>query len=258
MTLLTVAGSDSGGGAGIQADLKTFGALGHHGTCAVTCVTAQNTGGVQAVEIVSPVILEEQVSSVRADFDVAVVKTGALPTTRLVEVAARLLHETVLVVDPVMAAEAGGSLVGSDAVDAAAELLIPAADVVTPNTAEAKAITGISVDGPDSAEEAALRLLDIGADAAVVTGGHLVEAVDVVATRDRVERLGGERIPSRFHGTGCTFSAALAAAMAQGMGIFEAAALAKEFTAVAIRGARDVGSGPRPVEPLAWLREERS
>ncbi len=253
-----MAGSDSGGGAGIQADLRTLGALGHHGACAVTCITAQNTRGVQLVEAVSPELLEAQVTSVMADFEVSAAKTGVLPTPELVEAAARLLGGAVLVVDPVMAAEAGGSLADFEALEATAELLVPAADVVTPNTAEAEVLTGVAVNSSDSAEEAAQALLDMGAGAAVVTGGHLGEAVDTVATGEGVERLVGERIPGRFHGTGCTFSAALAASMADGNDVFEAASVAKEFTAAAIRGAHRAGSGPRPVEPLSWLRERRS
>lgn len=255
VTLLTLAGSDSGGGAGLQADLKTFGALGHRGAAAVSCVTAQNTRGVQRLESLSPALLREQVSSVREDLDVAAAKTGALPTPELVEAAAGAAGDLTLVVDPVVAAEAGGSLASDDAVRSLLDHLAPVADVLTPNLREASVLTGKTVDTVEAAEEAASSLLDAGTSAVVVTGGHLPGgAVDVVATRSGVERLEGKRLPGRFHGTGCTFSAAVTAFLADGEAVVEAASLAKDFTAEAMRGASGEGSGPSPVEPLTRLR----
>lgn len=254
MSLLTVGGSDSGGGAGTQADVKTFSSLGHHGTSAITCVTAQNTEGVHALETVSPDLIERQVVSARDDFEIDAAKTGALPTAEIAALVGDLVGDLPLVIDPVVAAEAGGDLSSEESVVVVRKELLPVADVVTPNVEEAEALTGIPVEGLEGAESAALELLDLGASAAVVTGGHLVgEPVDLVATDFGISALHGSRVPGRFHGTGCTFSAALAASLAEGKAVLEAASFAKDFTESAIRRAHDVGSGPRPVEPLAWV-----
>lgn len=254
MSLLSIGGSDSGGGAGIQADLKTFGALGHLGASAVTCVTAQSTRGVRRIDPVPVEGVRAQVEAVAEDFDVAAVKTGALPTPELVEVVAASALDAPLVVDPVVAAEAGGALSTDASLASVKEHLLPRARVVTPNRPEAAALTGSAVETVEDAAEAGRALLELGADAAVVTGGHGAGgADDVVVTRDEVEVVRGERVEGRFHGTGCTFSAALAARLGEGDPVTEAARFAKRFTLEAIRGAHRAGSGPLPVEPLAWL-----
>lgn len=258
MTILTIGGSDSGGGAGIQADLKTFGALWHHGASAVTCVTAQNTLGVDALESVSPEILEAQLGVVLKDFDVAAAKTGALPDPALVEVAAEYVTSS-LVVDPVVAAESGGSLSTDASLRAVVEHLFPVATVVTPNVEEAALLAGMEVETARDAEDAGRALIEMGPEAAVVTGGHLGgNAVDVLVTANGVHRFEGSRTEGRFHGTGCTFSAALATRIGEGESLPEAVAFAKGFTRVAIEGAHEVGAGPRPVNPLAWLRRDTS
>lgn len=256
---LTVAGSDSSGGAGLQADLQTFAALGVFGACAATAVTAQDSRGVVAVEPVMARMVAAQIEAALADGGVDAVKTGMLHDREIVVVAARTLaagRVRNLVVDPVMRSTSGAELLDREGARALRERLLPAARVVTPNLAEASVLAEIDVHDLASATEAARRILRLGTRGVVVTGGHLSGApVDVVADRRGIRRLSGRRIPTEAHGSGCVFSAAIAAGLARGEGLDRAVVDAKRFVearllrAVALGGGQrfmDLRSGPRP------------
>lgn len=260
---LTIAGSDSGGGAGIQADLKTFTALGVYGTSALTAVTAQNTLGVTGVFPLTPAQVGLQIDAILSDLGTDAAKTGALFDAPTIEVVAdRLRHYRVsrLVVDPVMIAKGGHPLLAPGAQAALRELLLPLAAVVTPNLPEAEALTGLAVQTRDGMVQAARRLLELGAGAALVKGGHLAgtESDDVLCTGDEVIWLRSPRIQSQHtHGTGCTFSAAIAAGLARGLALTEAVLQGKEFITLAIRRAPGLGAGHGPTNHLAWMEERR-
>jgi hydroxymethylpyrimidine kinase/phosphomethylpyrimidine kinase len=249
-TALTIAGSDSGGGAGIGADLKTFQALGVHGTCAITAITSQNTMGVQAVFDVPPRVIESQIDSVMADFGVAFAKTGMLSRVKTVESVAHKVREygLKLVVDPVMAAESGGRLLNPDAVEALKTLILPMAAVTTPNVYEASILSGIEVRDVESARAACKAIHDMGAGCVVVTGGHM-GGVDVLYDGTNFKVFKGELVKGGTHGTGCTYSAAVTAYLCRGEGIESACSKAKEFVRNAVLGSMDVGHGVRPVNP---------
>ena len=208
-TALTIAGSDSGGGAGIQADLKTFAAHGVYGTCAITAVTAQNTLGVEAVENLSVELIVAQVNAVADDIGVDALKTGMLATPEIVERVAKLLPSlptSHIVVDPVMVAKSGARLLAEEAIDAVRRMLLPHATVVTPNAMEAEVLAKIEIDSLGSAREAAQRIYDLGPGTVVIKGGHIptVDAVDLVYDGHEYLELSGPRLPSRqTHGTGC-------------------------------------------------------
>lgn len=255
--LLSIGGSDSGGGAGIQADLKTFSILGWHGTCAVTAITAQNTIGVQRIFGLEPAAVAAQLESITDDFSVAFAKTGMLYSGETVTVVAEHLSREGIpfVLDPVIEAEAGGRLLRPDAVAAVKEHLIPLSRVVTPNIFEAEAITGVRVNDAASAELAAGKILELGAEAAVVKGGHL-DCTDILREEGHMHRLPGRRVAGGNHGVGCTYSAALTAFLAQGRSLREAALLAKTFAAGAISRSMPVGRGAGPVNQSGLLREE--
>jgi len=247
---LTIAGSDSGGGAGIQADLKTFTALGVHGTTALTCVTAQNPGAVTAVEAVAPELVAAQVRAVCAAFPIGAVKTGMLYSSAIIETVCDVLRElnlAPLVVDPVMVATSGARLLQDDAVDVLRRRLLPLAAVVTPNAPEAEILCGRPVAGIDDLKLAARDIAGRFGVACVAKGGHLVEAggdlaVDILCQDGVIDVIEGERVPAaETHGTGCTFSAALAALLAHGMALREAVRGAKRFVSDALAGARPVG-----------------
>ncbi|HAK53872.1 MAG: bifunctional hydroxymethylpyrimidine kinase/phosphomethylpyrimidine kinase [Vicinamibacterales bacterium] len=260
-TALTIAGSDSGGGAGIQADLKTFAAHGVYGTCAITAVTAQNTLGVDAAESLAVDLILAQIAAVAGDIGVDAVKTGMLATSAIVEaVAAQLpsLPTPHVVVDPVMVAKGGARLLADDAVQAVRHALIPRASVVTPNAMEAEVLTGITIDTLAAARDAARRIHDLGPATVVVKGGHVPteDAVDVVFDgRDLVE-LRGPRLASRHtHGTGCTFAAAVAANLALGQTTADAVAGAKRYVTEAIRHGLPLGRGHGPLDHFhSWQR----
>lgn len=260
---LTIAGSDSGGGAGIQADLKTFTALGVYGTSALTAVTAQNTLGVTGVFPLTPEQVAMQIDAVLSDLGTDSVKTGMLVDAPVIEaVADRLRRHRVqrLVVDPVMIAKGGHPLLAPGAQAALRELILPLAAVVTPNLPEAEALTGLRVQTREEMARAARRLLELGAGAALVKGGHLegAESDDLLCTGDELLWLPSVRIPSRqTHGTGCTFSAAIAAGLAAGLALREAVLQAKEFITLAIRRAPGLGAGHGPTNHLAWMEERR-
>jgi hydroxymethylpyrimidine/phosphomethylpyrimidine kinase len=250
---LTVAGSDSGGGAGIQADLKTFAALGVYGTSAVTAITAQNTQGVRAVHPLPPDMAAAQIAAVREDFDIAAVKVGMLATAEIVAVVARALDGLRIVFDPVMVASSGDALTGAGFLEAA-KAMLPQVELLTPNLAEAARF----LDGPQASTEAEMvaqgrALLALGPGAVLMKGGHLPgKAVDLLVSAAGVRRFAGPRIVSRnLHGTGCVLSSAIAAQLALGRNIVEAIERAKAFTRRAIENGRDLalGKGPGPLLP---------
>jgi hydroxymethylpyrimidine kinase/phosphomethylpyrimidine kinase len=258
--LFTIGGSDSSGGAGIQADIKTFAALGFHGTSAITAATAQNTLGVKKVYPLDPEAVTAQMEALAEDFEIAAAKTGMLCSKEIVSKVAEFFEgrEIPLVVDPVMAAEAGGQLLEPQAVDLLCEKLIPLARVVTPNIFEAEAISGVKVRDEESALEAGVAIVDMGAEAVVVTGGHL-EGDDVLVTAKGHLIIRGERLAGGNHGVGCTYSAALTAGLARGLDLKEAAKLAKKFAAASVKKSVNVGKGASPVNPLGevLVRAER-
>jgi hydroxymethylpyrimidine/phosphomethylpyrimidine kinase len=252
---LTIAGSDSGGGAGIQADLKAFASCGVHGTSAITAITAQSTVGVTAVETISPAMIEAQVRTVADDIRIDAVKLGMLADEATVAAVARALdglpEGTPVVVDPVMVAESGARLLKSSAHRALVEQILPRASVATPNVPEARALVG---DDTLDGEELARAVLALGPQAVVVTGGHREEATDVYVDCDGlVAAIPGPRHPDgAAHGSGCTHASALAANIALGRTPLEAARAARVVAAEAVRnGLRDVGEGPGPVDALA-------
>jgi hydroxymethylpyrimidine/phosphomethylpyrimidine kinase len=250
-TALSIAGSDSGGGAGIQADLKAFARCGVHGMTAITAITAQNTVGVSAVGAVAPAIIVAQVRAVAEDIGVDAVKIGMLGTAETVEAvvaALDLVGEAPVVLDPVMVAESGAVLLDEAARTALVERLLPLATVVTPNILEARALTG--ADERDSQEDLAREVLALGPEAVVVTGGHSEQVVDVYFDGSDAEAIEGERHPGgASHGSGCTHSSALAAFLARGDSRLEAARKAREIASAAVAaGLRDIGQGPGPVD----------
>lgn len=251
--VLSIAGSDSGGGAGIQADLKAFARVGVHGMTAVTAITAQNTVGVEAVQAISPRIVVAQVRAVAEDIGVDAVKIGMLGTAETVEAvveALRHVGDAPVVIDPVMIAESGAELIDAEARMALAEKLLPLAAVVTPNIPEARALTGLG--GEATQAELARALVGLGAQVAVVTGGHSDAVIDVFYDGDEVVEIAGERHPEgAAHGSGCTHSSSLAAYLALGREPLAAAEGAREITSAAVgAGLRNIGRGPGPVNVL--------
>jgi hydroxymethylpyrimidine/phosphomethylpyrimidine kinase len=260
---LTIAGSDSGGGAGIQADLKTFSALGVFGMTAITAVTAQNTVTVSGVHEIPPEMVGRQIDAVVTDIGVDAAKTGMLSSAPIIEVVADRIRRhglSALVVDPVMIAKSGAPLLRPEAVDALRTLLLPLALVVTPNLHEAGALVGREVRTLADMEEAARRIADLGPRVVVVKGGHLPgAAVDVVFDGSQVEHLEAPRVETpHTHGTGCVFSAAIAASLARGEGVSEALRSAKAFITRAIEAALPLGRGHGPANPLSGLGWTRS
>jgi hydroxymethylpyrimidine/phosphomethylpyrimidine kinase len=249
--VLSIAGSDSGGGAGIQADLKAFARVGVHGMTAITAITAQNTVAVEAVEAISPEAIVAQVRAVAEDIGVDAVKIGMLGTAETVEAVVEALGyvgEAPVVIDPVMIAESGAVLLDEDARRALAERLLPLAAVVTPNIPEARELTGLGEEA--SQAELARALVERGAKAAVVTGGHSEAVVDVFCDGSEVVEIPGERhADGAAHGSGCTHSSSLAAFLALGRDPLSAARGAREITSGAVRdGLRNLGAGAGPVD----------
>ena len=250
---LTIAGSDSGGGAGIQADLKTFQAFGVFGTSAITAVTAQNTLGVTAVHPVPVAVVRAQIDAVASDLRPRAIKTGMLATDALVEAVAQAISAhrfTGYVLDPVMVASSGDRLLDRSAEHALARHLFPLATLVTPNLHEARILTGREVANVRDMRDAARALVDLGAAAALVKGGHLAEdeAVDVLwdGSQERLWRR--PKLTTRStHGPGCTLSAAVTAGLALGLGLADAVDTALDFVARAIASAPSMGSGFGPV-----------
>jgi hydroxymethylpyrimidine/phosphomethylpyrimidine kinase len=253
LTALTIAGSDSIGGAGIQADLKTFAALGVYGVSAVTAVTAQNTEGVFDVFALPPQMVRAQIDQVARDVEITAIKTGMLATADIAQVvsdAVSRLRPLHLVVDPVMAASgsAGRTLLASNAVSILRARLLPVATVVTPNVAEAAVLSGIQVDSMASAQEAAKRIAGVTAAAVVVKGGHLdgPQAVDVLFHEGEFFEFAAPRIDMEaVHGTGCTFASAIAAGLALGDDVPAAVQRAKRYISGAIEHSFAIGHGAR-------------
>ncbi len=255
--VLTIAGSDSGGGAGIQADLKTFSALGAFGMTAITAVTVQNTIGVSGFEPVSPDIVASQIRAVVQDIGVDAAKSGMLASADIVRAVAGAARETRipnLVVDPVFVSKHGHALLAEDAVGALREQILPLATLVTPNLAEASGLAGFDVDSRDLMEDAAAAIVAMGPRAVLVKGGHLSGAPgadDLYFDGDAMTWLEAKRIDTRdTHGTGCTLSAAIAVHLARGEELLEAVRLGKAFVTEAIRHALPLGSGIGPVDQL--------
>jgi hydroxymethylpyrimidine/phosphomethylpyrimidine kinase len=252
-TALTIAGSDSGGGAGIQADLKTFAAHRVYGTSAITAVTAQNTQGVTSWEALSPSLVRAQIEAVVSDIGASAVKIGMLANAAIVSSVAQCITELKLanvVVDPVMIAKGGDRLLEEAAVEAMRVALLPLADVVTPNAPEAEVLAGMPVRTPADMYEAGRRILAMGPRVVLVKGGHLEgpESVDIAVSAADTFELRGRRISTRStHGTGCTLSSAIAANLALGLDMHEALARAREYLQGAIEHAPAIGSGHGPL-----------
>jgi hydroxymethylpyrimidine/phosphomethylpyrimidine kinase len=259
--ILTIAGSDSGGGAGIQADLKTITVLGGYGLSVVTALTAQNTIGVQAIEPVANSFIEQQLDSVLSDIGADAVKTGMLATPAVVEtVVAALTHFGVqpVVVDPVMVAKGGDLLVDQAALQHIKNKLLPLAQIVTPNVREAALLADMTLQSNDDLSEAARRIIDLGPRGVVIKGGFAPEqALDLFYDGDRMHQYSAQRIDTRStHGTGCTFSAALATYLAQGYPPTDAVARAKRFVQRAILTGPAIGSGYGPTNHYAEIQRQ--
>ncbi len=256
--VLSIAGSDSGGGAGIQADLKAFAACGAHGMTAITAITAQNTVGVTAVHPIPPEVIVEQVRAVQDDIGVDAVKIGMLGTSATVAAVARALdglpEGTPIVLDPVMVSESGAELLEPEARSQLIELLLPRVTVVTPNLPEARALTGAG-EGAD-APELVRAVHALGPAVVVVTGGHREQAIDVFFDGERLVELPGERHPGgAAHGSGCTHSSVLAARLASGDDPLEAARTAKRMASEAVKnGLAGIGEGAGPVDVIGLRR----
>lgn len=251
--VLTIAGSDSGGGAGIQADLKTFTALHVFGMAAITSVTAQNTVGVTGVHDLPPEFVAEQIDDVARDIGVDAAKTGMLSSAAIAEaVADSVVRNTIelLVVDPVMVAKSGDPLLAESAQQAMRERILPLAYVVTPNAPEAEVLAGMRIAGPGDVEEAARRIHGFGARYVLLKGGHLEggTAIDYLFDGQAVRTYSAPRIATKnTHGTGCTYSAAIAAFLARGCDAGEAVRQAKDYLTGAIQHSFPLGSGHGPL-----------
>lgn len=246
---LTIAGSDPGGGAGIQADLKTFHQLRVFGTAAITLITVQNTTRVSRVETLHPALVSEQIAAVLEDLPPRAVKTGALGTAAIVETVARCEFSCPLVVDPVMIGKHGMPLLDSTARAALRTFLLSKATLVTPNLPEASELSGIPVQDLDQMRDAAIRIARFGPLSVLIKGGHLLgDAVDLLYHHGEFTELRADRIDTRHtHGTGCTYSAAITAWLAHGLPMVEAVTRAKRFINEAIRSNPGLGSGSGPL-----------
>jgi len=256
-TVLTIAGVDSGGGAGVAADLKTFAALGVHGTCVITSVTAQNTKDVLNSFDIPVEFIKEQFDAIVSDIRIDYVKTGMLSSPDIVRAVASLVkkHKLPLVIDPVMAAEAGGKLLMDEAVGVLIEELLPIASVITPNIFEAERLSGLKIMDLKGAEKAAKNIHELGVKAVIVTGGHL-RGTDVLYADDGFTHIEGELLKGGTHGSGCTHSAALTAELARGTSLIEAARSAKKFVEHAITAGEKIGGGAAPVNQLGQMLAE--
>jgi hydroxymethylpyrimidine/phosphomethylpyrimidine kinase len=252
--VLVIAGSDSGGGAGIQADIKTVMALGGFATTALTALTAQNTRGVSAVWLAPSQFIRAQIDAIMADIGADAIKTGMLPDTDSIETVAAFIEGLAparpFVMDPVMVATSGDRLQSEEALHALKTRLIPLATVITPNIPEAELLLGAPITDETGQARAAEALLALGAHAVLVKGGHLTGATvtDILATRTGLVALTGERIASTStHGTGCTLASAIATGLAQGMPLTDAVRRARAYVAAAIRAAPGLGGGHGPL-----------
>jgi hydroxymethylpyrimidine/phosphomethylpyrimidine kinase len=252
---LSIAGSDSGGGAGIQADLKAFARCGVHGMTAITAITAQNTRGVEMVELVSPRAVFAQILAIAEDMGADAIKIGMLGSSATIDAVAVALtyfgvQHAPVVIDPVMVAESGAVLLDDETREALVDVLLPVCAVATPNIPEARVLTGLGEEA--SQEELVRAVVALGPKAAVVTGGHSEDLVDLFFDGEHVVEIAGERHPDgAAHGSGCTHSSALAAFLARGEEPLAAARGAREIASAAVGGGlRDIGKGPGPVNVL--------
>jgi len=267
-TALTIAGSDSGGGAGIQADLKSFAAVGVHGTSVITCVTAQNTKAVTSIYPLPPSEIRAQLRAVLDDFEVRGAKTGMLYSAEIVQTVAREVHSTdfPLVVDPVMVATVGARLEQDDFRDALVERLLPRANLVTPNRREAERLAGFPIRGIEDMEAAARAIRKLGARAALVKGGHVAgELVDVLDDGRAVRRFRGFRFAKELHGAGCTLAASIAGYLAQGQSLIRAVESGRRRVAAGFlasyragRGVEIINSHVQPDRYEVWLALTRA
>lgn len=260
-TVLTIAGSDSSGGAGIQADLKTFSALGTFGMSVITAITAQNTCGVTAVRELDNEIIRAQLDAVYQDIHVDAVKIGMLSSSAIIhEVAEGLTRHSVknIVLDTVMISKSGSHLLKKEAVATLVKELIPKAKVVTPNLHEATALVGFTVNDKKTMEKAAGVIKEMGAEYVIIKGGHLVgDACDVLYDGNRIELFSNERINTiHTHGTGCTYSSAIAVGLAKGLRVEDAVAMAKDYITVAITHGYKLGKGVGPTHHFYELYQK--
>ena len=259
--VLTIAGSDSGGGAGIQADLKAITLLGGYGMSALTSLTAQNTVGIQAIQEVAAPFVGDQIDSVLSDIGADAIKTGMLANREIVEVVSKKIRQyrvRKVVVDPVMVSKSGALLLRKDAQDAFIKRIVPLAWVVTPNLPEASVLIGSRVDSVEGMKKAAQQLYRMGAKHVVVKGGHLKgAAIDLLYDGRKFVEFPGSRIDTKnTHGTGCTFASAMATLLAGGDAVAEAVRKAKIFTAMAIQSGFNLGKGNGPTQPAAYVLRE--
>ena len=259
--ILTVAGSDSGGGAGIQADLKTITVLGAYGMSAITALTAQNTVGVKGVYPVPVEFIRLQMEAVLSDIGADAAKTGMLATPEIVEAVAEELKRfkvDLLVVDPVMVAKSGDALLAEEARATLKKILLPLATLVTPNLPEASVLTGFPVHDLESMKEAARAIRDMGPRYVLIKGGHLEkEALDVLFDGEKFQAYEAPRLSNRnTQGTGCTFASAIAAGLAKGLSVPDAVKRAKEYITEAIRSGPEIGSGHGPANHLAGVHSK--
>ena len=256
--VLTIAGSDSGGGAGIQADLKTFSSLGVYGMSAITSITAQNTVGVQGIHDLPPEFVALQIDSVISDIGVDAAKTGMLSSSAIIDVVASKVKKYKipnLVIDPVMYAKSGDPLLRPDARDTLINKLLPLSTLITPNISEAEFLSGIKIKGIEDMKKAGKKIKKrVGADV-LVKGGHLRgKAVDILYTDGEFFIFESERIDTKnTHGTGCTYSAAIASELAKGYSLYDAVKSAKDFITEAIKNSIEIGKGRGPTNPIATL-----
>ncbi len=257
---LSIAGSDSGAGAGIQADLKTFAAFGVYGVTVVTAITAQNSVGVRAVQDIDADVIRAQLDAVAEDFEIAALKTGMLSSAAIIDtVAAAIERQRLgpLVVDPVMIAKSGDRLLRADAVEAMRRRLLPLAAVVTPNIPEAELLTGRRINTWDERLAAARAIMELGAQAVVIKGGHSEDdpIVDLLVDSQGVHEYRAPRIvTTSTHGTGCTFSAAITAGLAMGLDLRHAVAEARDYLSRALSSAPGLGHGHGPLNHFPALQ----
>jgi len=259
--VLTIAGSDSGAGAGIQADLKTFAALGVYGVSVITAITAQNTVGVRAVQEVDPDVIAAQLDAVAEDFSIAALKTGMLSSAAIIQTVAAGLRRYALrplVVDPVMIAKSGDRLLREDAVGTLRRTLLTVAHVVTPNIPEAEVLSGLTIRTHADRVAAGRAIMELGAHAVVIKGGHSDEdpIVDLLVDGNGVQEFRAERIATAStHGTGCTFSAAIAAALGRGEDLATAVGEARAYLSIALAQAPGLGHGHGPLNHFPARQE---
>jgi hydroxymethylpyrimidine/phosphomethylpyrimidine kinase len=247
--VLSIAGSDPSGGAGIQADLKTLSASGVYGLSAITSLTAQNTRGIREIFDLPPAFIRRQLDLIYQDFTIDAVKIGMLGTKECVEVVSRLLaakHQKNIVLDPVLRASTGKELLKAEGIELLKRKLLPLARIVTPNLIEASILSGLEVRDLPSMKEAARRIIELGAKSVLIKGGHLPEsATDLFYDGRDFSQLKAKRIKGEFHGTGCTLSSAIAAGLAQGWSVKKAVIEAKQYLTKAMHPGLDLGKGQR-------------